>query len=415
VNRGNNDLQAHISGGFMAVMTTEGLTGINLYRLTSGDGEISLWDFPFDGSGNPVARSRVSTTPFNDPLRRFYIPSRNAARDAPELVLGPIAGDRVMLQQGGTLSATDLLTGDNLWRNSTAPRSGAVVSDGNRVAVVSPAADRVDFFRLHDGAKVESRKWPHGKLWAFAGSHVLCYRELSGDPRLAVELVNPFTDDVLLQHQSMPANSKPDALVAGYGTVIDRRYLAMLSTSGGAIVWDIHQGRKIADVKLEAYDDLQALNAMVLDDQILLLPMRRQRQVRQPQTKQVQTKAGLDHRTVDGVHAISLRNGQLRWQRRFDDAWGCTLTQPAATPILLLARSQHTYTVRSRRKSLDVRALDLRTGQDVHPPQSRPVHDGHNALETRLVVQPSASRVIAHIGGETLTYSFGQPSEPTNE
>lgn len=413
--RGSSDLQAHISGGFMAVITTEGLTGINLYQLTSSNGETSIWDFPFDGAGNPVARGLASTTPFNDSVRRFSVPSSNPAEQARELALGPIIGDRVILLNGGTLSAIDLLTGEHLWRNSTAPVNGSVVSDGQRVAVVSPDTKRVDFFNLLDGTKVDSAPWTHGQRWASAGSHVLCYRDQPNDPRLLVELVNPFTGDVLLQHQSMPANRKAENLAGGYGTVVDHRYLAMLSSNGNALVWDLAEGREIARVELQAYADLELLNAMVLGDQILLLPTRRQQPSRQPQTLQIQTKSGLDHRTVDGVHAISLLDGELRWQRQFDEAWGCTLTQPAATPLLLLARSQFTYTVRSRRKSLDVLALDVRTGQDALPAQSRPVNDGHNALETRLVVQPAASRVIAHIGGETLTYTFGGSAEPEQE
>jgi hypothetical protein len=108
------------------------------------------------------------------------------------------------------------------------------------------------------------------------------------------------------------------------------------------------------------------------------------------------------------VHAVSLQDGSLRWGQQFEEPWGCTLTQPTETPILVLNRSPFTYSTTSRRKSMDVLALDVRDGSEMNKFVGKPILSNNNELETRLTVQPGLWRVMAQIGTELLTYSFDQ-------
>ncbi len=406
--RDTADKQAQICGGFMAVITTSGLTGIDLHRLLSGNGEAILWELSFGAQSIPLARRRIETTPFDDQVVRYYIATAGAVQEPPELKLGPILGDRMIVLQGGDLVAIDLLTSATLWRNPGAPQSGVVLSDGDRIAVVSPAARRVDFFDLMDGQKLESKKWDHGRVWEASGTNVLVYQS-APDQMTDVKLVNPFTDQVVLQHRSYAANRKQVNAPCAYGRVVDGRYMALLASDGEAVVWDLREGREVAKTKLTEYPDLQGLQVMVLKDQILLLPRRRQTQTRKPEPQQLQTRSGSSHQTIDGIHAISLSDGAVRWHHDFKESWGCTLTQPTDTPLVLLARSHATYTVRSRRKTLEVVAFDARDGRELHEAMIKPIKDANNDLETQLTIQAGESRVIANIGSEMLTYTFADP------
>ncbi len=115
-------------------------------------------------------------------------------------------GDRVLLLQGGDLLAIDLSTAETIWRNSSAPQSGAVLCDGQRVAVVSSDTDEVAFFNLLDGRKLGSEAWEHGKIWESIGTNVLTYRETGEKGRYELQVVNAFSGEVILRHETNSVN-----------------------------------------------------------------------------------------------------------------------------------------------------------------------------------------------------------------
>ncbi len=63
---------------------------------------------------------------------------------------------------------------------------------------------------------------------------------------------------------------------------------------------------------------------------------------------------------------------------------------------------------RRRKKSLDALALDVRDGSELSERLGKEIMSNNNQLETRLTIQPALSRVIAQIGPELLTYTFGE-------
>ncbi|MFK8114696.1 MAG: PQQ-binding-like beta-propeller repeat protein [Rubripirellula sp.] len=415
-----SDKEAMVCGGVMVVMMPSGLVCIDLYHLLAGDGEAVLWRRGLSGESSPTARRGTTMTPFDDQVYYYSIAGNRASNPIPEFKLGPILGDRVLVLQGGDLIALDLFTNETIWRNSTAPRSGSVLCDGERVAVISSATKEVVLFNLLDGRKIETRKWEHGNIWEAIGSHVLSYQPQQ-EGKNEVRLVNPFTEELVLKHECYGVNRSGKNAPSTYGRVVDGRYMALLNSDGQATIWDIKEGTQVCQPKLPEYADLQGLRAMLLDGQLLLLPKRRIVRSKQPPGQQLQTTDGDSHRTVHGVHAISVEDGKVRWSKHFETPWGCTLTQPFKTPMLLLTRSPFTYSVQSRKKFLDVLALDLRDGSELSRREGKPILSQNNELEAKLTIQPTQPRVIAQVGPEMLTYTFSdvapkkEKQEPTPE
>ncbi len=411
------DKEAQVCGGAMVVVMPDGLISIDLFNLLADNGDAVVWQRSMSGDGGPVARRRSAITPFDDQVVRYYIVSNVTSNIIPEFRLGPIMGDRVLILQGGDLMAINLLTPETFWRNSSAPLSGAVLCDGRRVAVVSPSTEEVVFFDLLDGRKLGVEPWRGGQIWEAMGTHVLSYRETDTPHRYDLMLTNPFSGEVVLQHQSMGANrSNSDTSVpAAYGRVVGGRHFALLDNEGNTLIWDIAQGREITRTKLPAYPGLVGLNVVMLDGTMVLLPKTKAEQVALPDAPQLQTSDGKFHVTTNGVHAISLTDGSVRWGQQFEQPWGCTLTQPAETPLLLFARSPFTYTTTSRRKTLDVMAIDVRDGRVVDESEGKQILSGNNELETKITVQPTLSRIIVQLGAQLLTYSFGKAdAEPSS-
>jgi len=400
-----SDKQALISGGFMAILSARGLTGVDLFRLQAGENDAVLWNRSLGAQSTPMARRHSQTNLFNDQQIRYLINAPGDVQNPPELRLGPIVGDRLIVLQGGELLALDVLTSTTLWRNSKAPKSGVIVCDGNQVAVVSSKSKRVDFFDVMDGRKIDSKAWVHEKVWEATETHVLSYQQRAD--KATIKLVNPFSGEVLLETESPGANRGPIDKPCAYGRVVNGTFLALMGSDGRATVWNLHDAVEVANIQLTPYPDMQGLEVVLLRDQIILLPRRRQVQPKKPQQKQSITKGGQHHHTVHGAHSISLANGSLAWHRDFDDAWGCTISQPADTPMLMFSRSYAVYSVRRRSMSIEVLALDVRSGDSLHPAKLKAVKDSVNALETHLIVDASNARVAVNIGPEQLAYQFG--------
>jgi hypothetical protein len=287
------------------------------------------------------------------------------------------------------------------------------VSDGDRVAVVSPATDEVAFFDVHDGRKLGVEPWSGGEIWTDIGSNVLSYRETDKVGQFELLVTNPFSGEVLLQHQAMGSNraTTGESNVSTYGRVVGGRYLALLDNGGSTLIWDVVLGKEIAKGFVRAHEDLIGLNTVMLEGTMVLLPKRKIERVGLPDAPQVQTSDGRFHTTVHGAHAISMVDGSLQWEKSFEQPWGCTLTQPAATPLLLFSRSPFTYSTTSRRKKLDVLAIDVRDGRVADESLGHSIDAGNNELETQVIVHSAFSRLMVTIGEQQLTYTFGKAEE----
>ncbi len=415
--RDEGDKDAVINAGVSVVVTPSELICIDMYELLKGSGESILWRRDWGGDGGGSALRRSETTLFDDQVYRYKMNSPVAQSMIAEFRVGPILGDRVMMLKGGELVALDLFTSEPLWRNSDAPRSGVVLSDGREVLVVSSQSKEIVAFDALDGAKLRTTEWEHGSIWTAQNRYVLSYTP-ANDKRLStVRLVDVFDDNRVVEELTTAISSRGvDGIEASFGRVIDGRYMVMLGTDGKLTLWDVREGRSIGQSELPAMDQLQGMHALTLTGQVIVLPRLKPDETPMSLGRDRVTSGGQNHQTIHSVHAISLEDAGIRWSFEGEDSWGCTLTQPVATPALILSRSLSIHnTTGARKRTLDVVALDVRDGSVLNERLGKQVHSQTNEIETRLTVQPASERLLVQIGGELLTYLFGDVETENKE
>ncbi len=424
--RDDGEKEAIINGGVSVVVTMNELVCIDMYELARGTGESILWRRDWGGDSGASAKRRSQPTPLNDYVFRYVMNSATAQVAAPEFRVGPILGDRVVMLQGGDLVALDLFTSEPLWRNSNAPRSGWVLSDGHQVLVISPDSQEVVLFDALDGSKLGTKAWTYGDIWTAQNRCVICYSQPDNNRQTTVRMIDVFADQVVQELTTDVANRGTDTVDASFGRVIDGRYLVVLNNRGELWLWDVQAGREVGRCTLPNKDgadaklDLRGIRAVLLEDQLLVLPhLRSDADSHSLGIDTVTMSPSQQHQTTHGIYAISLKDGSLNWSYDDGSAWGVTLHQPAATPIILLCRSHSVNPVPgvSRTRTLDVLALDVRDGSVVDKRLGRQVQPQGNEIETRVIVQPPSDRVIVHIGSEMLTYNFGETAvrEPADQ
>jgi outer membrane protein assembly factor BamB len=379
--------------------------------MLAGDASVR-WRHAFGGDGGGTANSSPLSNPLGDRIyrRRFNTATASPVQSIPELSVGPIVGDRCFVLQGGDLIALDILTGGILWRNSDAPKNGIVVSDGHQVAVISDASNQMAFFHFGDGRSLKSESWTGGKLWKATGQHVLCYSSGKAPKTYQIKLLDPFSGEVRLQQESFGINRSSSVRPSGMGRVIDGRFLLWMQSDGQALVWDIVTAQEISRPTLPAYENLIGFNAMRLGDRFLFLPKLKIDRSKKPGDRQVATQSDLTHQTVHAVFAVNRDDGALAWSQEFDQPWGCTLNQSAATPLLMLTRSPTITSVSTtvRAKYLDVLAIGIQDGKKVKERLGKEIESSNNQLQTELIVQPSRNTLLVKVGSdENLTFKFG--------
>ncbi|QDT12398.1 PQQ-binding-like beta-propeller repeat protein [Planctomycetes bacterium K23_9] len=410
VRREVGEREAKINGGMMVVHRGGELTAVDLYKILGNQGiESVLWKRKFGGdSSTAITRTSVSSKFGPSFVRRLITASRASAVPG-EFRVGTMLGDRVFVLQGGDLMAIDLMTSKTLWRNSTAPPQGAVVSDGKRVAVVCEPLDKVVFFDALDGRHLGEQKWEHGIVWADTGENVLCFSETDDRWKYNLRVVNPFSKQVLLDTVSYSSNRAGEGEKRAFGKIVSQRYLLLLNTQGKLKVWDILKGKEIVDAEIGEYADLKAIHGVELDGQLVVFPERLDSMVTAADGEESQTEQGLFHKTADALFAYSLNDGGLRWKKEFDSPWGCTLSQPGDSPILLLTRLRWKIDdTRARKSKMDAIAVDVRNGKTIHQRLGTPVPSRMNEQHAKITVQSVQDRVVAQIGNEILTYKFGE-------
>tara|TARA_R110002049_G_scaffold72490_2_gene187130 strand:- start:154357 stop:158934 length:4578 start_codon:yes stop_codon:yes gene_type:complete len=408
--------EAIVCGSMMLVMLPNELIAVDLFKLLAGQGESIVWRRSLRGDGGVIAQRISKPSPFGDLTFTSPMKASVAGVTVPEFYLGPVIGDRIVMLQGGDLIALDLMTSEILWRNSAAPSSGVVVCDEERVAVVSPNESTVQFFDILDGRKLQEHPWQHGKVWKARATNVLCYRDDPGTNLKSVQLIDPFTDDVLLKTLKSTANAIPGSESRTYARIIGERFLTMLETTGDALVWDLDQGRSLSGedgetLSLPAMDDLQSLHGMILGDRLMLLPARRLVHSKLTEQGIAHTFQSRNHFPAHSVHAISTVDGSLLWEKEFDSTWGCTSEQASATPLLILSRSPIVQTRATTVRTLDFYALDVRNGELIQQTLGKEVAAAMHNPATSLTVQPLQGRVLVKVGSSLLSYQFEKSDE----
>ena len=410
-NRETGNRVARISGGLMLLSRGGELTAVDLYKIKGNQGiESFLWQRKFGGDSAASITRRSVPTKFGPGFFRNFMSAPRASSVPREFRIGSILGDRVFVLQGGDLMAVDLRTSKNLWRNSAAPPQGAVVSDGKRVAVVcEPPLSKVVFFDAMDGQELDEQPWDHGTIWTDCGQNLLCFSPTDDRWEYSLQLVNPLSGEVLLKTVAPSANRGGDDVDRSLAKLVNGRYMILLDTNGNLKVWDLLGGVQLIDEKIEAYEDLKAVHGIEMDGQLIVIPERLDSMEADPDGEETQTEHGLFHKTADGLFAFALADGQLRWKREFDKPWGCTLSQPGESPLLLLTRLRWRLDGTAERKmKMDAIAVDVRDGTTLHERLGHQVSSRMNQQQAKIVVQPVQDRVIVQIANEVLSYTFGE-------
>jgi len=391
---------AFVSGGVMVVHTGEQLFAIDLYKVINPTDDPILWFHEIAGTaGNPLSLE-TSSTPFGDQVSNYRLKSNNM-RERPEFRVGPVLGDRLLVLQGGELSAINLRTGENIWQTSAAPKSGVVLSDGERVAVVSSINKETVLFDIADGRKVGRLPFEYGELWRAVGDNVLCYQATDQEDVFTVKVVNPMTGKVLLSQEANSSDNPNEDSQANVfvSRVFSENYLAMMSPSGETFVWDLREARELVRTKLAPQEKLEKVRVIFLGDLAVLLPGYAS-PAADTSKPRVGTRHGDTHHTVNAAFAFSLKNGDLVWSKEFEKAWGCTTTQAMTTPAVVLARIDVTYEGAKEISKLEALALNAKTGNVLAVPEPRLVQNRNTRfMETAVIVNAAESKVNVTFGG----------------
>lgn len=221
-----------------------------------------------------------------------------------------------------------------------------------------------------------------------------------------VKVVDPFNDKVLLELTTTTANALASEQGQTFGSIVNGRYMTLLNTEGKLTVWDIELAKEVSSLGIDPIPELKKIKVMELDGQLIVTSWLGRDQ---PDDT---TRSGGSHYSADLVHAISLADGSLNWHKDLGSTWGCTIAQPANSPVVLFSRFRaiHNSTGASQ-KEVDVMALDVRDGERLHERLKTEVPSTHNQVETRILLQPVQERVYVQIGNETLVYHFGKTDE----
>ncbi|MCC9657318.1 PQQ-binding-like beta-propeller repeat protein [Rhodopirellula sp. JC737] len=428
------------SGGLMLVMTQSELMAVDLFRAMDGRGEeIVRWRRSLGTDGQAVAKRRSSATPFGNQIYRNVMVAATAENGDAQLILGPVLGDRLFLLQGSELICLDNISGDERWRTTTESIGSAVTFADGKVFVISDSQNVVESYDMHDGALLDVVGSDLGSVITSLGRHVLTVKqvtpqlqlpddaseELRQDIASASEMLDPqllqltdlSTGETVLHRvaDSHNRSNQKDA-AAAYGDLKDGRFFTLLDHAGRTTIWDVLEGRSVADVIVPTKPGLYGVSVMEIQDQMLVLPRHRKANRDLAATRTLSVSGGAAVQPMTAIHAISTVDGSLRWSRTFDDPWGCTVEQPWLTPMLILARAHLTVPGNGvRRRQMDVMGLSVTDGETLHEIERKETNNNTNVIESRVKLIPHLSNMLVEIQMEMLTYSFRTEAEADEE
>lgn len=464
---------SHLDGGAMVSLVGGYIVGMDLYSVDMPGPNLEFqWVLPIVPDGSAAYRRRGDTTPFGDVVSKYTMNAVTAARGLSELSLGPIVGDRFYLMRGARLAAVDLLTKTILWECDTVASNGHVIANGRHVALVSPVSSSIEYFDACDGAAIAETAWNGGSIWHAAGQNVLSYRPIdpSGEGerlqspdmfRVSVETplawlekvdgrwavndqaakIPPATDPQTAPDATAPDTTAPDTTApdntepntarlradvwrsgsvedtkTGHGRILDGRTLVMTQSSGRTFAWDILTNQVIFDIQGDGEPTLGGINAIDYGDQMALL-FRKYVEPRRDTLERLQTAQGSDHRECTSVQMIRKSDGSVLWEKSFDQPWGCTMNQPAASPVIVFSRSFYRYEANKRPKTLDVMALRVDDGDVAMMAERLPLVDQKNHLLTLVQCNPLRFAANVEVGPEffRLEFSDKAPQSPESD
>ncbi|MEO1619224.1 MAG: PQQ-binding-like beta-propeller repeat protein, partial [Planctomycetota bacterium] len=221
-----------LSGGVMILQRPGHITAVNLFAVKQNQiNDAILWTRDFGAEEAVVSSRNSSTTIFGDTIESYPV----AGMADQEFRIGPVQGDQVYVLISGDLLALDVVTGETLWRNSAAPSLGSIVADEQYVSIVTyrrGIVSEVTRFNRFDGARVDQKPWKYGKPWANSERFVLAYEEAPDASSAIVRLVNPITEEVVLQlDDAAVRNPRRQDRSPGMGRILQQRWMVLFDST----------------------------------------------------------------------------------------------------------------------------------------------------------------------------------------
>jgi hypothetical protein len=400
----------------MILLMPDELIAIDLMAFQDRPIDGVLWRRPWKNQIDGNVRSRSAQTFFKHNTHHYILSRRRGSQLTTGVMrMGPIVGRRFFLLQDRDLIAIDATTNEELWRSENHAADTYLIADGNRVAAVS-ASTGVQVMRVEDGKLLETLPWePSEQVFAVAGPHVLTKRNepSEDDPEKydrVVRLRAPLQDQVVLEVKVID-DENPN-FEGAFAKLIDGQRMVMVTAEGRLLVWDLLRGVAIADHEVTLPSELSDINVITWEDAWIVAAVRREHR----KTPEDSSAIGKfhevgEHVDTDGpIFCINRSDGTLRWQLELDSPWGVTIDQAASSPLLFLSRSFREFsTTQKGTRTLDLLAIDTRTGEPVIRVDQMEVDSKFNNIGTRSLVAADLGVVDVRVENYNFLFRFADP------
>jgi hypothetical protein len=249
-------------------------------------------------------------------LQRQFAMAHNQTK-----LLGPVCRGYVCFQRFHTLVAADPRSGETLWAHQDMPLACELFGDDEYVFVLSPDSDEATVLRAWDGELVGKRRvpriagrqmLPNGQQKAVFGRFEdTCLTTLGrklllwwpeGNQRV-LTLVDPFEGRDMWRGLKFAANAR--------ACVVNDEVVGVVEPTGRFVLVSLSDGRKIADLKIEAEPSLMEVTLFESGDQYFLLTRSSQSS---PNSPPIQPMPGCLYKPIQQgrLYAID-RQGKLQW------------------------------------------------------------------------------------------------------
>ncbi|MCA9023677.1 MAG: PQQ-binding-like beta-propeller repeat protein [Planctomycetaceae bacterium] len=318
--------------------------------------------------------------------------------------IGPVGDDVFCYEQGGTLTAVDPCSGDELWHVDDVRRGCEIFADDEYIVLVSrgPRTDptETDLYRAADGEFLGTRELPRtleenlqdadwGRLF------LTRQREAEG---VSLAMYDPVTDRNIWE-RTFPG------FIAWMP--LDGQKLVVVEKDGSVNLLRAEDGEILFETNIDVPDDVRSMSVLGLPDMWILFTNRR--------GGLAQNVTGLLPQQARDVHvangiacAFDRRTNEQLWSREIPRQI-VDPSLPGRWPMLVLASGFQSTDGQSRNQYLELMLLDKHTGETLFEGEGDGTRRGIS-----WSVSPEEPEMQLSFGATDLNITFGEQKEPAS-